>query len=163
MPRSDLAVSAGSDILEFLRWILPQISRVHIKTMNMVLTANPITVMTRLSPGEIIDSYRSSTTLLPASQGRHGNKGSAFSSKLPRFPEITPHEIFAKHWSQKTESWIGTPGGGRWEKLRQGWGRSIRCRRGDLRREATNEELTLTVTSICNPTLPNILFSLNGY
>lgn len=56
MPRSDLAAAAaaGRAILEFLRWILAQMRRVQTNTMNMVLTANPITVITKLSPGEIM-------------------------------------------------------------------------------------------------------------
>lgn len=42
------------DLLEAFKWIRAQMSLVQTKTMNMVLTANPITVITKLTPDEII-------------------------------------------------------------------------------------------------------------
>ncbi|KAG6477626.1 hypothetical protein ZIOFF_066894 [Zingiber officinale] len=89
MPRSDLEASVGSDIREFLRWILAQMSRVHTKTMNMVLTANPITVMTRLSPGQIMIPPVL-PLLLPSPyliKGGMPIKAAPFPQNLPRFPD----------------------------------------------------------------------------
>lgn len=42
------------DLLEAFKWILAQMSLVQTKTMNIVLTAKPITVITKLIPVEII-------------------------------------------------------------------------------------------------------------
>lgn len=53
MLRSDLE-AVGKDLREAERWIRAQIRRVQTKTMNMVLTAKPITVITRLIPDDII-------------------------------------------------------------------------------------------------------------
>jgi len=51
--RSDLE-AVGKFLLEARNWILAHISLVQTNTMNIVLTANPITVITRLIPAEII-------------------------------------------------------------------------------------------------------------
>lgn len=42
------------DLLDAFKWILAQISLVQTNTMNSVLTANPITVITRFIPEDII-------------------------------------------------------------------------------------------------------------
>lgn len=44
----------GKGLLEAFMWIRAQMSLVQTKTMNMMLTANPITVITKLIPEEII-------------------------------------------------------------------------------------------------------------
>lgn len=51
--RSDLE-AMGKDRLVAFSWIRAHTSLVHTKKMNMVLTANPITVITRLIPDDII-------------------------------------------------------------------------------------------------------------
>lgn len=51
--RSDLE-AVGNDRLEALNWILAQMSLVQTKTINIVLTANPIIVITKLIPEAIM-------------------------------------------------------------------------------------------------------------
>lgn len=51
--RSDLE-AIGKERLEALRWILAQTSLVQTNTMNKVLTVNPITVITKFTPEDII-------------------------------------------------------------------------------------------------------------
>lgn len=53
MLRLDLE-TIGKDLLAAFKWIRAHMSLVQTKTMNMVLTANPITVITKLIPEEII-------------------------------------------------------------------------------------------------------------
>lgn len=53
MLRLDLD-AIGKDLLAVFMWIRAHMSLVQTKTMNMVLTANPITVITKLIPEEII-------------------------------------------------------------------------------------------------------------
>lgn len=54
--RSDLEAT-GNDLREAFNWIRAQTRRVQTKTMNIVLTANPITVITKLTPPDIILSH----------------------------------------------------------------------------------------------------------
>lgn len=51
--RLDLDAIA-KDLLDAFNWIRAQISLVHTKTMNVMLTANPITVITKFIPEDIM-------------------------------------------------------------------------------------------------------------
>lgn len=53
MLRSDLE-AIRKDRLDALNWIRAQIRRVQTKTINIVLTENPITVITKFIPEAII-------------------------------------------------------------------------------------------------------------
>lgn len=53
MLRSDRE-ARGKERRVLLRWILAQMRRVQTNTMNIVLTANPMTVITRFIPDDII-------------------------------------------------------------------------------------------------------------
>lgn len=57
MLRSDL-VAVGNDLLDAFSWILAQTSLVQTKTINMVLTEKPMTVITKLIPEEIMTSNK---------------------------------------------------------------------------------------------------------
>lgn len=57
MLRSDLA-AVGNDLRDAFSWILAQTSLVQTKTINIVLTAKPMTVITKLIPEEIITSKK---------------------------------------------------------------------------------------------------------
>lgn len=57
MLRSDLA-AVGNDLRDAFSWTLAQTSLVQTKTINMVLTAKPMTVITKLIPEEIITSKK---------------------------------------------------------------------------------------------------------
>ena len=57
--RSDLEATR-KERLEALRWIRAQTSLVQTNTMNKVLTVNPITVITKFTPEDIILQITSS-------------------------------------------------------------------------------------------------------
>lgn len=80
----------GNDLLEAFKWIRAQISLVQTKTMNMVLTAKPITVITKLIPEEIIAQKKKSKS-------------------NPQFSELTnsPHQFSEMGHRKGMWNWSG--------------------------------------------------------
>lgn len=106
--RSDLE-AIGKERLEALRWIRAQTSLVQTNTMNKVLTVNPITVITKFIPEDIILQISSTQKLLSApieTQISKWNQFQQFNSvfncqlKSRQLQQLQPRKEFESHSRQ---------------------------------------------------------------
>lgn len=106
MLRSDLEVYA-EDLLLVKYWILAQINLVHTNTMNIMLTVNPITVITKFTAEDVIffSQFFSKIATLPSNR----QPNNQISKKIPNLVLLLPFKQILQYPTCKITRKIKIP------------------------------------------------------